>query len=120
MADKDEWTEGRLRSFITSTLRGGMRRYPPKWQALKAAFVGKKINPKTNRVSMHYKCNGCKKDFPSKEVEVDHIKPVVDPVKGFVSWDEFISRLYCKVSNLQVLCKTCHKKKTDKEKLKRK
>jgi len=28
-----EWTEGRYRSFITSTLRGGMRRWPPKWVA---------------------------------------------------------------------------------------
>lgn len=52
-------------------------------------------------------------------MEVDHIKPVVDPQEGFVSWDEFINRLFCEKDNLQALCKTCHKIKTAKEKKKR-
>jgi hypothetical protein len=53
MANK-EWTEGRLKSFITSTLRGGFRRYPPKYESLKEAQVGKKINDKSQRLAMHY------------------------------------------------------------------
>ena len=106
------WTEGRFRSFITSTIRSGMRRWPPKWQALKDAYSGKLLNKKTKRLGYHYKCAGCEKDYPSSEVQVDHINPVVDPVIGFVSWDIYIDRIFCEVHNLQVLCKKCHTKKT--------
>ena len=52
-------------------------------------------------------------------MEVDHIKPVVDPVQGFQTWDLFINNLYCESENLQAICKPCHKEKTLKEKKKR-
>ena len=64
---------------------------------------------------MHYVCNSCKKEFPSKEVNVDHILPVVDPITGFVDWNTFIERLFCKEENLQVLCSKCHTEKTKQE-----
>lgn len=115
-----EWTEGRLKSFITSCLRGGFRRYPPKYECLKSSFVGKKINIKTNRLSAHYLCASCNKEFPTSEVQVDHILPIVDPKKGFISWDEFIARLFCPTDNLQTLCKECHSIKTKEENNKRK
>lgn len=67
-------------------------------------------------MGMHYKCKSCKNEYPAKQVQVDHIKPVVDAKIGFTSWDEFIERLYCTKDNLQVLCKMCHDKKTLKEK----
>ena len=114
---KAEWSSGRLKSFITTTLRGGMRRYPPKWEVLKEASVGKKINEKTGRLAEHYKCAKCKEVFPAKEVQVDHKKPAVDPKIGFVDWNTFIERLFCGKKNLQVLCLSCHKTKTGKEKL---
>ena len=107
-----EWTEGRVKSFITSVLRSGYRRWPPKFETLKEAQRGKQINEKTKRLAMHYECKKCKKSFPATQVQVDHIKPVVDAKTGFVSWDEFITRLYCTKENLQVLCKVCHDKKT--------
>lgn len=114
------WTEGRLKSFITSTIRAGFRRYPPKFEVLKEAQTSKKINKKTGRMCQHYLCASCGEEFPSKEVQVDHIKPVVDPKKGFETWDRFIERLFCSKANLQVLCLQCHKEKTQKEKIKRK
>lgn len=114
------WTEGRLKSFITSALRGAFRRYPNKYECLKSAFVCKKINVKTNRMSAHYKCAKCLEDFPTSEVQVDHVLPIVDPKKGFISWDEFIKNLFCPIENLQVLCKPCHSVKTKKENNKRK
>jgi 5-methylcytosine-specific restriction endonuclease McrA len=107
-----DWTEGRLKAFITSALRGAFRRFPNKYETLKNAFVGKKINKKTNRLSAHYLCAGCKEEFPTSEVQVDHILPIVDPEIGFISWDEFIKNLFCPSNNLQVLCVSCHKQKT--------
>lgn len=114
------WTEGRVNAFITSALRAGMRRWPAKWEALEAACVGSLVNPKTGRKAKHYKCAMCGNLFVAKDVEVDHVLPVVDPVAGFVSWDEFIKRLYCPVENLQVLDKTCHALKTTSERQARK
>lgn len=63
-----------------------------------------------------YKCNCCGGEFSNSNVEVDHIKPVVDPAKGFKDWNTFIKRLYCEQDNLQVLCKPCHKQKSKEEK----
>lgn len=111
-----EWTGPRLKAFIVSGLRACSRRYPPKFETLKEAFTGKKTNKKTNRLSNHYRCNACKGEFPSAEVQVDHIEPVIDPVKGFVDWNTFIERLFCAKENLQVLCTTCHTEKTNEEK----
>ena len=115
-----EWTEARFKSFVTSALRAASRRWPPKYAALKAAFAGRQVNAKTGKLAMHYKCIKCKKLFIAADVQVDHIKPVVDPKKGFVSWDDFINRIFCEIENLQTLCKPCHKVKTDQEKLERK
>jgi|SRR5687768_890132 len=114
------WTEERLRSFIISTIRSGMRRYPPKYQSLDDAKVGKRVNPKSGRSAVFYKCNGCGEDFVKKDVQVDHIDPVVDPKLGFQGWDEYIKRMFCPASNLQVLCRTCHSKKTTIERAARK
>ena len=110
-----EWTEGRFRAFITSTLRGGFRKYPPKYEVLKEALWGKKLNSKTGRQCIHYTCNECKKEYPAKEVNVDHVLPVVDPFEGFKDWDTFIKRLFCTKENLQVLCSKCHTIKTKEE-----
>ena len=82
---------------------------------LKAAATTKKKNKKTNRLAQHYKCNACNKDFPASSVQVDHIDPVVNPQQGFQDWDTYIERLYINSDGLQVLCKSCHKKKTTKE-----
>ena len=111
-----KWTDGRLRSFITSTIRGGFRRYPPKFEVLKEAFRGKKINESSGRIASHYLCAMCNKEYPAKQVQVDHIIPVVDPVEGFINWDTFIQRLFCEKENLQTLCLKCHAEKTKQEK----
>jgi 5-methylcytosine-specific restriction endonuclease McrA len=115
-----QWTEARFRSFVTSALRAASRRWPPKYKALKEAFVGRKVNAKTGKLAMHYECSECKQHFVAADVQVDHIKPVVDPKKGFTTWDNFIERMFCEADNLQVLCKPDHKIKTDQEKLERK
>ncbi|CAB4156044.1 HNHc domain containing protein [uncultured Caudovirales phage] len=120
MRNGGDWTEARFRSFVTSALRAASRRWPVKFKAMKDAFVGRKTNNKTGKLAMHYKCVSCKKHFVATDVQVDHITPVVDPVKGFLSWDIYIDNLFCELKNLQILCKPCHKEKTAEEKLMRK
>lgn len=115
-----EWTEARFKSFVTSALRAASRRWPPKYKALKEAFVDKMVNEKTGKMAMHYKCASCTKLFVATDVQVDHIEPVVDPKKGFAGWDVYIDRMFCEIKGLQVLCKVCHTVKTDQEKLERK
>ena len=109
------WTDARFHSFVSSTLRAGSRRWPPKYSCLNASKTEKKVNVKTGRLAQHHQCAECKEEFVSKDVQVDHIKPVVDPKKGFISWDVYIDRMFCEQKNLQVLCKDCHKIKSKKE-----
>lgn len=114
-----EWTDARIKTFIISVLRAGTRRWPPKWNVKHAAATEKKVNESTGRLAQHYLCAKCKKDYPSSEVEVDHIKPVVNYKDGWTNWDDYITSLFCLEDNLQVLCLDCHKKKTLKENKKR-
>lgn len=114
-----DWTKSRWMSFVKSALRSASSRYPPKFKCLNAAKTGKKINWKTGRIAEHYKCNSCNKEFTLKEVQVDHINPVV-PVTGFTTWDEVINNMYCEQEDLQVLCTECHNNKSLLERQERK
>ena len=114
-----EWTEARYFSFIKSGLRSASQRWPPKYRVLSGAYVGTKTNPKSGRLAKHYVCKGCGNEFVAKDVEVNHIIPVI-PVTGFDSWDGVIKRLFCEEQGLEVLCKPCHKKITQQENEERK
>lgn len=109
------WTEARFRGFITSALRGAFRRWQPKYDTLKKAYVDVRVNPRSGRMAKHFRCAKCKDAFPQKEVQVDHKVPI-----GSVeTWDIYIEKLFCEDKNLQVLCKPCHKLKSKKETKKR-
>jgi 5-methylcytosine-specific restriction endonuclease McrA len=110
-----EWTPGRRKSFIISALRSASRRWPPKYTTLANSYIETKVNEKSGRLAKHFQCNICKGSFPSKDVEVDHIIPIVSS-KGFTTYDDFIEALFCEQDNLQTLCKECHLKKTKEEK----
>ena len=114
-----EWTEARFRAFVISALRAHMKRFPPKWKALKAAMVCKKVNKRSGRLAEHYLCASCGGFFVARDVQVDHIDPVVSPEEGFQDWWIYMNRLYCEAENLQVLCKPCHKDKTNAERKER-
>jgi 5-methylcytosine-specific restriction endonuclease McrA len=116
MRNGGQWTEARFNSFVKSALRAASRRWPPKYECLNLACTGQKINRKTGRLAKHYKCNACNGEFPAKDVQVDHISPIINPSVGFTSWDEVINNLFCERENLQVLCRDCHSEKTKKEK----
>ncbi len=75
-----------------------------------------------------YECAMCKNWFRQKDVEVDHIIPVVafDKLDYLHSLDELANRIFCALGNLQVLCcipkeynhgmLSCHKLKSAEEK----
>lgn len=95
-------------------MRSASQRWPPKYQTLNAACVGQQINQASGRLAKHYKCAACSNVFPAKHVEVNHIDPVI-PTTGFDSWDNVIDRLFCEQEGLEVVCKTCHRVRTQEE-----
>ena len=109
-----QWTEARYKSFITSLLRQGTRRWAPITQVEKEARVERGL----------YKCANCNEVVPPtvkdgrkrvRNVFVDHINPIVDPETGFTNWDDYIENIFCEKENLQLLCKACHDDKSTKE-----
>jgi 5-methylcytosine-specific restriction endonuclease McrA len=61
-----------------------------------------------------YQCAHCGDSFPRTGVQVDHVTPVIDPIKGFTNWDDYVNRMFPEsVTAFAVLCKeVCHKTKT--------
>ena len=104
------WTEARYFQFIRTALRGAWTRYPVKHQVLRKA--GKPVKGKRHKTE--YQCNECKGWFMGKEVQVDHVTPA-GSLKEYSDLPKFVETLFCEADNLQVLCKDCHKKKTDAE-----
>lgn len=109
-----EWSEARFHSFVKSALRSASQRWPPKYKVLSKAYVGQRINPKSGRMAKHYLCKACEEAFPAKEIQVNHIVPVV-PISGFDNWDNVVERMFCEESGLEVLCVPCHKSITKEE-----
>ncbi len=71
-------------------------------------------DPARKRVKTWVRCNQCGKPEAKSSVEIDHIAPVVplDRPLEEMSWDELVSRVWCDVKGLQILCETCHTDKT--------
>lgn len=90
-----------IKRFVIAALRRASYRWPARTEAMTAARVERGV----------YMCNCCNGLFGRKEIQVDHIVPIV-PVEGWDSWEGFINRLYCEPSGLQILDKSCHKSKT--------
>lgn len=114
-----KWTQSRFNSFVKSSLRTASVRWEPRYSCLNLAFRCVKINEKTGRMAKHFECAHCHNLFPQKEIEINHIIPVV-PVEGFDSWDNVIERLFCEQDGLEALCKGCHKLVTAEENILRK
>lgn len=94
-------------------------RWPARNAALNEAFVDKRINVLTGRMSKHFKCAKCEGIFPTSKVQVDHIDPAV-PLEGFTNWDSVINRMFCEKDGFQILCLECHASKTKEERIIRK
>ncbi len=102
--------------FIKYVVRGLLRlwsRYPPRKEALLAAR--RPYQGVNKRQKWEYKCASCLNYFKGGrggDIEVDHIIPKGSYIGDLWLWAD---RLFCRVENLQVLCKSCHYQKSAKE-----
>jgi len=107
-------------SAIRSALRRTFSRSPVVIEVMKTVRRERpwfrKDGTQASKPRVEYLCSCCNDWYMGKDIQVDHADPVVDPTIGFVNWDTYIARLFCAKENLSVLCKTCHKSKTDQEK----
>lgn len=111
------WTSSMFWSFIRSSLRQKSRWWKP---ILIAKMNARRPYKGPNkRLKWEYQCNKCKKWYPDKKVNVDHIAPLGE-LRCYEDLPNFVKTLFCEASNLQVLCSGCHDKKTKQEKQKRK
>jgi 5-methylcytosine-specific restriction endonuclease McrA len=108
-------TESAFWSFIRSALRQKSRWWKPIAQAKQKAKRSYKGPLK--RQKFEYQCAECLNWFPDKEINVDHRIPA-GTLRCANDLPGFVERLFCEVDNLQVLCTTCHDRKTQNEKTK--
>lgn len=128
------WVEERGR--IKGAIRRVFRLSPQMKDVIKAARVElppalKKDGTPGKRNQVRFRCAICNDLFSQKNIQVDHIDPVVPMWESesrmqFDNWVSTIARgIFCKKENLQVVCSTpmvrnngnpsCHKLKTDEE-----
>lgn len=106
-----EWSTSRYRTFIRSAMRKAWTRWPPRFEALKRVRrPSKSDNP---RLKWEFQCAHCRGWFQQKLVSVDHIQSW-GSLTG-LSHDQAWERLLVPLDQLQVLCATCHDKKTASE-----
>lgn len=104
-----EWSTSRFYGFLRSALRSAYSKYPPKYLILAEAsrpYVGT-----DKRRKKEYQCAECSKWYGSGDVNVDHKVPAGSLTKP-EDIQGFVERLFCGKDGLQVLCSTCHSKKT--------
>lgn len=94
----------KLKSFLVNALRRASYRWPGRHSAQKKAHVGRN----------QYVCAMCGPNifYTRKEVQLDHITPVVDPQKGWEDLDVFAERMFVDEDGFQVICSRHHEEKT--------
>jgi len=114
--------DSKFKGFIIGLLRRGSMRWKPAQEAINEVkeiyYIESKKGKKLRRVK--FRCNICKQFYSRKEIQLDHIEPVVNTKTGWESWDSYINRMFTNKSGYQVLCKGCHLEKSKSEREERK
>ena len=71
----------------------------------------------TTRDIWHYTCAMCGPEiwYRDSQVQMDHIRPIVNPLEGFTNFEDYIDNMLADEDNWQRLCKPHHEEKTGKE-----
>ena len=106
-------SEAAFWSFIRSALRQKSRW----WKPISVCKMNARRDYKgpNKRQKYEYQCKKCKSWNIEKNINVDHIIPA-GSLNTAQDLPLFVERLFCEQDNLQVLCVSCHDKKTLKEK----
>lgn len=107
------WSRARYWSFIRSALRAASIRWPPKADAMKAARRAYQGTDNA-RQKWEYWCAACEQWKMGKDVRVDHIEPC-GSLKCAEDLPGFVTRMFCEEDGFQVVCKSCHDRKTARE-----
>lgn len=109
MAPRKKYTK--CEAYIIPRFRQSWRWADPgRKEAMERAFAGRKDGVE------YYRCEKCKKVVPRSQKEVDHVDAVGGLVRlpsGALDWNRHWERLMVPASSLVVLCKVCHRKKTN-------
>ena len=109
-----KWTEAAFWGF----LRSGIRRLSTRWEPVTRTCFANVRRPSqsvTNkRLKWEYQCAVCENWFKREDVQADHIVEC-GSLKSFEDLPGFCERLFCEADGVQVLCKGCHHKKTQKK-----
>jgi hypothetical protein len=99
-------TESQYLSWIRSALRSKSLRWPPRAECLKLARRAYKGTNKAQK--WEYLCSLCQQWQLGKNCQVDHFPIDAGSILSVDDIGEFCNNLYCEVSNLRCLCKSCH------------
>jgi hypothetical protein len=104
---------------LQTTIRTCFRNNSTQYKIILSNALSKKVGPLGGR---RWDCHQCGKAFPSNEIQVDHIDPIIPLHMHYskVSFELFYVRCWCSTDNLQVLCLQCHKAKSKLESAERK
>lgn len=105
----NKYTESAFWSMIRSSLRKSSQYWSPAQLALNNAK--RNYTGSNKRQKFEYQCNQCKNYFIRTDVQIDHIQEV-GSLKSGKDLEMFVERLFCEVEGYQILCKSCHLKKT--------
>jgi len=110
-----------------SALRGA--KWPPRFDVIDRARIGKGINPATGHPCILHKCEQCGGKFPKGQMKADHDLPVIplnhnwaDLPNNFLGydWNEVMRRLWIEMDGgWNVICEACHNQKSAREKQER-
>lgn len=88
-----------IRRFLIPKLRKASLQWLPRREAIKRYKIG-----------AWFCCAKCKRVVGKDSVHVDHVEAVA--ANGFIDWNDYINRMFCDHLGFQVLCVSCHQKKT--------
>lgn len=117
-----------LKQYLKNAIRRASYRHPVRSAAVNAVKVPAPASWPNKRVKYVAPCATCKQLFELSDIQVDHKEPII-PVSG---WPEapksalydanggpcmnvLVYRTFVSVNSLQVLCKPCHKLKSQAE-----
>lgn len=107
----------REKGLIKAALRRVFSRSELRAQIIEASIIKSYKDPNRKAVKTWCKCAVCLKPDAKSYMAVDHIIPIVDVTESAANLtpNQLVDRMWCPPENLQVICKECHKVKTQEE-----